>query len=305
MFFESWDLVLLFFITLVCGVSYMTINGSYIRRYPMQRSEHYLKSASYSIVCALTFLLLNSFSIKLSVYSLLLGILFGACTSLNQVSISLAIKTGPYGYSYVIMYFSTVITSLSGFIFWSEQISWLQMVGIVFMLSCFYFAVQNKSEDKKANLKWFILSLTSMCAVAAIGLLQKIHQLSEFKNELMGFMFIAFLSSAIISCLTFYLFRYKEKKVAVNCIKLFDSRRKVRAFLTTTVLGGVFYAFNNVLNMFLSGKVDAAVFFPIINGVPLMASLVVSLLLFKEKMTKRQWIGILLGVIGLSCLFIK
>ena len=162
MFFESWHVVILFVISIFSVVSHKTITGTYVRKYQMKMSEHYLISASYSTACAVTLFLLNSLTINLSTFSLLSGIAFGFFISLSQVSTSLALKSGPYGYTNVITYFSTVITALSGFIFWGEEITALKIIGVVFMLACFYFAVARKEGDKKANVKWFIFTLLSI-----------------------------------------------------------------------------------------------------------------------------------------------
>lgn len=306
MFFESWHVVILFVISIFSVVSHKTITGAYVRKFRMKMSEHYLISTSYSTACALTLFILNSFSINLSVFSLVLGIAFGFFISLSQVSTSLALRSGPYGYTNVITYFSTVITALSGFIFFGEGITALKIIGIVFMLACFYFAVARKEGDKKTNLKWFVLALLSMVATSLIGLMQKIHQKSAYKGELASFLLIAFVFSIICSLSVFTFVRIREKKFSGEKEhKLFDSKKHIRIFLISALCCGVFVAFNNVLNLFLSGKVDTAIFFPIVNGIPLMASLLVSLFLFKEKMTKRQWLGIGFGLIGLACLFIK
>ncbi len=305
MFFESYPVAILFVVSILCVVSHKTIIGAYVRKFKLKMSEHYLVSASYSLACAITLLILNSFKINLSTYSLVLGIAFGFLISLSQVSTSLALQTGPYGYTNVITCFSTVITALSGFIFWGETINAFKIIGIIFMLACFYFAVAKKEDDKKTNLKWFILALLTMISISLIGLTQKIHQMSEYKGELASFLLIAFVFSMVCSLIVFTVIRINEKKLSCEIEnKIFETKQHLRIFLISALFCGIFVAFNNVLNLFLSGQVDTAIFFPIVNGLPLMASLLVSLFLFKEKMTKKQWIGIAFGVIGIAFLFI-
>jgi len=41
---------------------------------------------------------------------------------------------------------------------------------------------------------------------------------------------------------------------------------------------------------------DSAVFFPIVNGGGLVLTTFAAVLLFKEKLSKKQWIGVVLGI---------
>ena len=55
----------------------------------------------------------------------------------------------------------------------------------------------------------------------------------------------------------------------------------------------------NFLNLRLSGLLPSQLFFPVVNGSAIVLSSLFSVLLFKERLTKKQIVG-LLG--GLLCL---
>ena len=59
---------------------------------------------------------------------------------------------------------------------------------------------------------------------------------------------------------------------------------------------GVCVAVNNKLNLYLSGVMDSAVFFPIVNGGGLVLTTLAAVLLFKEKLSTKQWIGVVIGI---------
>ena len=61
-------------------------------------------------------------------------------------------------------------------------------------------------------------------------------------------------------------------------------------------------ALNNKLNLLLSGMMDSAVFFPIVNGGPLLLTTLSSFLIFKEKPTLRKCVGILPGILSVLLL---
>lgn len=62
------------------------------------------------------------------------------------------------------------------------------------------------------------------------------------------------------------------------------------------IVSGACVAVNNKFNLYLSGVMDSAVFFPVVNGGGLVLTTLAAVLLFKEKLSKKQWIGVVLGI---------
>jgi drug/metabolite transporter (DMT)-like permease len=80
-----------------------------------------------------------------------------------------------------------------------------------------------------------------------------------------------------------------------------------KKLLTTTpiimmIVCGICIAVNNVLNLYLSGAMDSAVFFPIVNGGGLILTTLSALILFKEKLSVKRWIGIIFGIVAVILL---
>ena len=72
--------------------------------------------------------------------------------------------------------------------------------------------------------------------------------------------------------------------------------------LVLFAIGGVTAALNNQFNLYLSGVMPSAVFFPIVNGGGLVLSTAASVLLFREKLSVRQWIGLAMGTVSVLML---
>ena len=74
--------------------------------------------------------------------------------------------------------------------------------------------------------------------------------------------------------------------------------------LLLCVVGGVCFGINNIVNLYLAGKVDTAIMFPIVNGGAAVLNSLVGLVLFKDKLTAKMWLGIGAGIISvvLVCL---
>lgn len=340
------------------------------------KDNAYIYSAVTSAVCAVLMVLFSGFRIQMSWYTAGLGLLFGICTMLTTVLLTMAMTIGPMSYSMVINSASTVITALSGFLFWDEKLGALKIVGLVLMAGCFVFSVKKDKSGKRASIAWFLLSLFSAVACAGVGLLQKIHQSSAHSDELMGFLIIAFVFSFVVSTVPYLWHRRgallppgKAKRAAVvvglpagenalptentqnggarnadgaaaraaqtadgkaaqtaalqsavqTCVQeepdgaqgaqtaaenaasaQTGAKRRFRwgkgAVIAMLIVSGVAIALNNIINLYLAGVMDSAVFFPLVNGGGLVLGIVAGLAVFREKLTVMQWIGIACGV---------
>lgn len=80
-----------------------------------------------------------------------------------------------------------------------------------------------------------------------------------------------------------------------------------KAFILYASVSGILSCVYNRLNIYLSGALNAVVFFPAFNGGVIMLSTVLSVVLLKEKLNFRTSIGILLGIAGICIIgiFIK
>ena len=75
-----------------------------------------------------------------------------------------------------------------------------------------------------------------------------------------------------------------------------DRKTAVWVLVVLFAAGGIGIALNNLINLYLSGVVASAVFFPIVNGGGLVLITVASVLFFREKLTPRQWLGLASGL---------
>ncbi len=279
-----------------------TIKSYYIKKYCVKTSQYYSINGFIFLFCALSIFAFNGFDFSISLYSILLALLFGAINIAYAVINSHCIKIGPYGYTMLISYLSTGFTAISGAIFWSEKLTLLKIVGIVLMLICFVLSVDTSTNNKKVSFRWLIFCIFSLFLMTGIGIVQKVHQSNVlYAKELNEFLVVAFLFSSLLS---FAIYPCFDKSGGDELIPPSENKKpKVSLCLVFLLIIGICVAINNILNLFLSGKVEAAVFFPIANGIPLLASLIVSLVLYKEKLKPKQLIGLFIGIIAVIVLF--
>lgn len=269
----------------ICKKYYATI-GSH------SAADGFIFNAVGSLVAAAVLLCWGGVGLC-SAFTVLLGLAFGAVTALQSITNFSALQCGPMSYTSVIISFSTVISALSGVIFFDESIGWAQILGIVLMLVSFALAAKG-GDGKRANLKWLMLCLIAFATTGGIGVMQKIHQSSEYRGELGGFLVIAFVSSAVI-CALFSVLMMKRSKRPVDANA---SKKPLWLVIAVMVACGVGVAVNNKFNLYLSGVMPSAVFFPIVNGGGLVLSTLAALLIFKERLTHRQWVGVVIGIVS-------
>lgn len=231
-----------------------------------------------------------------SAFTLWLGILFGIITALQALALLWALQIGPMSYTSVIGSFSTLVTAVSGVLFFDESITVLQAVGIAIMLCSFVFATEKDKDKKKSSFRWLLLCTVNFLCIGCIGIMQKVHQASTYRAELNAFLVIAFVVAGMLSVLFAVLF-YKHSKAPKE-----NKRSSLKLQLLCMLITGVGAALNNRFNLYLSGVIDSAIFFPVVNGGGLILSTLAAVIFFRERLAKKQWIGILLGIVAVFML---
>lgn len=289
-------LLLLAISMLVCLLS-GTIGNLYSKKYISSVRDRFFYSIISQSFAAIALFLLSGLKIKCSVYTVIMAICFGAITMLQSLASLSALSLGPWSYTSVISSSSTVFTAFSGFLFWNEKLPTTKIIGISLMLVSLLFATAKGKNEKKTSLKWFAFALSTAVLTACVGLLQKVHQNSAYRQELSQFLIIAFISSVLFNTIAYFVSkRFVKNEVATVCLKQKIMSKKI-LFLGMVAVG-IFVALNNEFNLYLVGTMDSAVFFPMVNGGGLILNVLTSALLFKEKLSVKQTIGVLLGIMA-------
>ncbi len=222
-----------------------------------------------------------------------LGVLFGALVLIQSLTYMLALDIGPFSYTSVIVSLASLISALSG-LFYGETIDGFQIFGMGIMVFCIIFSTDKSNGDKKTSFRWLVIALVSCFTNGFVGVMQKIHQNSPYKAQSTVFLVSAFIFMTLAGGAIWLVMR---KRAGDDVF-----RPTAKQSLIAAASGAVF-AVPHVANLFLAGAMPSAVFFPIINTGGLILTLLAATLLFKEKLTRLQWVGIVLGLI--SSLFVS
>lgn len=258
-------------------------------------------SAITSVVAAIILLLWGGFGAA-SLFTIWFGVLFGVVTATQTIANVSAINCGPMSYTTIFTSFSVLISALSGvIIFGEDSLEIIQIIGIALMLVSIVLSANGKGDGKKINLKWFILSFIAFLLTGTIGIMQKIHQTSDHKSELSAFLVIAFVTSALISAI-FALIKHDKACAAATAEKSPDGKKFALILLSVMAVAGLCVAANNKFNLYLTGVLPTAIFFPIYNVGILILTTLSAIVIFKEKLSFKQWIGVVIGIISVICI---
>ena len=286
-------------VSLTISLSAALIGSVSKKSFTMRSTENsfsrYLFALGSSLVAVVSLLILSK-DLSISWFTALLGIMFGVITTLQTVFILKAYETGSFSYTSVIVSLSMLLPALSGAVLWSERIGWAQIVGIALMVGCFCLSTDCTEEKGKSSLKWLLYCLFAFLCTGVIGIMQKWHQNTVYKGETDTFLVIAFAVSVVYSTCACLL--CKEKQLLPHEENETVPKYRYVVMLALLVVCGVGMALNNQLNLVLSGKMDSAVFFPIVNGGGLILTTLASVFIFREKLTAKHWIGLITGSVA-------
>jgi len=110
------------------------------------------------------------------------------------------------------------------------------------------------------------------------------------------FLFTAFLTAVILSVIFALYFTAKEKPP-----RPFFSGKDVLNIL----LAGGCSAYTNVVCLYLAGVLSSALLFPVMNGGSTMLSLLLAILIIRERPTKKQLIALAVSLGALALLIIS
>ena len=280
--------VLLAIVTICCSVQQI-----FKKAYNVKKVGNVFVFSAASAFTAMIFFVISSkgvFTIlppKVLPYS----ICFAMAYCLSTTTSMIAIKLGPLSISSLITSYSLIIPTFYGFIILEEPLKLWLMFGIILLLiSLFFINREKQGEEKKITFKWCIFAFLSFIGNGMLSIIQKAHQ-TEFdgmyKNE---FMIIALLITSLV--LVIIAIIYDREKAFTGLKKGF--------WLYTGC--GVANGIVNLLVLILSGKMPASVMFPVISAGGVLMAAFVSVFIYKEFLSKTQWLGLMIGTVSIVLL---
>lgn len=245
-------------------------------------SQFFFSQSVLFLSAALLLSLLNPAAfLKVSGITAIYGVIYGVLLILSQWMFTLALKRGSTSICSVVYSLGFILPTVSGTLFWGEPFTPLNLVGLILAISVIFLTVKRGEGEKKAGRSFAAFILIAMAASGGLGIMQKLQQAGEAKNERSLFLIIAFAFAFLGSVIAFLLSKKSGKPAASSVFY---------PMVTGLCFGGA-----NLLNTILAGRMKSAVFFPLQNISTILLSTLLGILIFKEKLTAKTAVIITLG----------
>ena len=235
---------------------------------------------------------LGSFAILLcfpstlpSLYTVLMAIGFAVVTTASQYFCLQALRCGPMSLTTFIQGSNLLIPTFFGMFlgvipspyFWPLLVLLLVAMALVLV-----------SKMESVRFRWILLSIGTFFFTGGIGVMQTLAK----PEEQIPFLQIAFALCALFNLAGQFLVS-KGDRASFQL----RSRTTVMALGSGIAMGAV-----NRINLYLADPNVMAtyIFFPIVNGGLIFLTTVAAMIFFKERLTRKQWIGLALGFVVLT-----
>ena len=180
---------------------------------------------------------------------------------------------------------SVIIPVGIGFMIYGDQISLLKIAGIITAFPAFYLIFKKENKPLEPNKKYILLPLILFLGTGTNDSVMKHAQKFHVGDEYLLFLGVVFTFSLFIG-MGFLIHKIRKTRQPVT----------IRNILAGFLLG--FFNFSSTY-FFLKGLsvFESSVFFPIFNVSIVSMGALIGLIIFKEKLWWKNWLGIILAII--------
>lgn len=264
------------------------LEGVLVKKYNQKHGKGgFIFNAIFTFAAMAFFLLkavvINGASLSFNWLAILLGAISGVAFALAVFLSYVAYGTGSFVLTSLILSYSIIIQIFYG-LWLGEVISVLGWIAIILIVISLYFVKGNsKEESAKISKKWLIASILSVIMAGAYSVLAA-HQQIIFNNTKDNEFMIVTYAVATLFLLSVGLIKNgKELKYTLKHGTLYA--------MGAGLVNGV----TNFLVLYTYLFAEKHFIAPINAGITIMVSFIISRLIFKEKFSKMQYLGVILG----------
>lgn len=243
---------------------------------------------------AISFVFISGFKIGAEPYSIVMATAQTILvTAYTLISFKILEEGNLSLYTLFLMTGGMTLPYLYGVLFLDEKLSPLRCVGLIFIIAA---VVMSNADIKKTSQKQILLCVFVFFLNGMVSIVSKIHQIETVYKTVDSASF-AFWTSAIklIICVPIYMF---VKKGTESICDLKDIKITI-IILLSALTGGVSY----LLQLIGAKDIPATVLYPLVTGGSIIMCALAGFVVFKEKPTKLQTVGIAVCFAG-TCMFI-
>lgn len=194
-----------------------------------------------------------------------------------------AIGSGPLSITSLIIAYSLIMPTVYGLVFLGDPFSTKLFIGIV-LLVISLFLINKKNSEAPITFRWIIYVILAFVGNGMCSVFQKMEQVAfdgRYKNE---FMMIALAGVVVI----------------LSVLVLTKERHEIKIYAKAgwhiAIACGIANGVVNLFVMILSNLMPVSVMFPLVSAGGIIITYLISRFFYKEKLTKTQFVGFLIGI---------
>jgi drug/metabolite transporter (DMT)-like permease len=283
----------LLLLSIILAVCKSSLYNSYAKKEPTLGATFCFNAISYGAAAVVAWIGMMFSSKAISATTVLCAFFYATIVvSLQTISIT-AMRVGTMATTSICIMYGMIIPSVAGPIFWKEPIGLLQIAGIIMMIVSLWLIKEKASAvQRKTTKKWSVLAIFAFVLSGMAGVMEKIHQSTKAAAEKLPFVFVACVFMLVFSVTARWITRKNTEKTDAG------------AMISLAALSGLVIGLYSTVNLTLSGKLDSMIYYPIANGGAMLLTVLVSVIVFKERFDKPRIIGTGIGLLGILCLSI-
>lgn len=291
----------MYYLIILLGAFILAFQGIGLKRYQkvMNNEKPFLfNSFCYfiSFIVSLFFLKYLKFpSLKVFILSIIFGIFFVITIYYYNKCMSL----GPVSMSTMFLSMGLVISVVFSVLYLKEEITTVKVIGFILVLSVI--VISTDFKEGKGNKKFFINSVLLMIFNGILGVLQTLSISVALKTDEGYFTTFGYLTASIFAFLFYIIKCFKEEKNNFAKLSKFFLFRKKEYYICSLIAGGASGLGVNIVFHTLP-YVPNGIAHSISNGSLVLFSTILSIIIFKEKLNKRNILILITGSLAIILL---
>lgn len=279
------------FILAIFCLALQNISYKLVSRYVKKPEDTLLFSAMIVSIVSILSGLASVEAFSWDRITIFLGVIFGVFFAVCEYSYMRALVIGPMSYTSLFLSCALVIPVIAGVAFWEEKMKAIQVIGIILLLLSFVLGLKTDGEEKRANVKWLFFSILTFFSNGMVSVMQKTQQMLVGDTQNHEFMVVSFVTAMILLWSIWLIQKRRQKGGTLQMAEIKNAIPFIAAAAVASTVG-------NQLVLQSAARIDAGVMFPVMNGGILILCSLAAVVIFKEKLTKKQWIGMGAGIVA-------
>ena len=274
---------------MLLGVDF-ALNKIYQKIYGTAPKAAFFFNSLLGIITAVIFFCINGFKLEFTVYSFVMAGLMGLFVmSYNIIGFRL-LKSGTVAaYTLFLMTGGMVLPYIWGLLFLNERFSVLRTAGLAVILSG---VILSNFSGERVNIKQIVMCVAVFVLNGFVSIVSKMHQSQTTFDSVNAaeFIILGGIFKFLLAGILFLVFKKKDNSESGD-----HSLKKAVIIITSSAfIGGVSY----MLQLLGAKTLPATVLYPFITGGSIVFSALAGVILFKEKLSAKLIISVILCFAG-------